>query len=232
MLHVVAFPLYKHVYRLRTEREFKAAIRDCVNCSFALYTELQLLHRDVSSENLMWDPDEKCGILNDYDLAKLVQEMQFPTTAKHKTGTLPFMARKLLQGWDGEHFFEFELESYLFVVMWISLRYEDGREVYRASLKHWLSKDPMQVFKDKQAIFTDPQQVEAIPWEQSKTFPTVYESWILPILGKFSKLILQVNVDAYANALAKLSQKPKFRAESSGSGHLFHKEIVDIFNSA
>ena len=35
IVHVLAFPYYDHVYNLKTEKEFKKAIRDCVTCKLS-----------------------------------------------------------------------------------------------------------------------------------------------------------------------------------------------------
>ncbi|PFH46930.1 hypothetical protein AMATHDRAFT_7248 [Amanita thiersii Skay4041] len=185
-IHV--FPYYAHIYTLPDEATFKKAIRDCVGCSYDLYRFLQLLHRDISSENLMWDSKWNVAILNDFDLAKLVPEMQRGPYAKHKTGTLPFMALDLLNGWSGEHQYRFELESFLYVIMWIVVRYEDGKEKYD-TLRRWLAKHPDFVFASKNTLFSRLKVFKAIPWTQSATFPNIYESWIYPLRMIFSRFI-------------------------------------------
>ncbi|PFH46931.1 hypothetical protein AMATHDRAFT_68781, partial [Amanita thiersii Skay4041] len=185
-IHV--FPYYAHIYTLPDEATFKKAIRDCVGCSYDLYRFLQLLHRDISSENLMWDSKREVAILNDFDLAKLVPEMQRGPYAKHKTGTLPFMAIDLLNGWSGEHQYRFELESFLYVIMWIVVRYEDGKEKYD-TLRRWLAKRPLTVKLEKIALLQQLDSFLAIPWTQSATFPNIYKSWILPLRMILSQFI-------------------------------------------
>jgi hypothetical protein len=49
---------------------------------------------DISIKNLMYDKTNKCGILNDYDLAHWTTQRR-PTGMEH-TGTRPFMALDLL----------------------------------------------------------------------------------------------------------------------------------------
>lgn len=67
------------------------------------------------------------GVLNDYDLAS-TEEI---ATGNECTGTVPFMAvalleDKALQG-KIKHTYEDEAESFIWVLVWISLRYDSGR---------------------------------------------------------------------------------------------------------
>jgi hypothetical protein len=91
-----------------------------------------VLHRDVSPGNLMWywgEDDTLVGVLNDYDLSSLAT-VHGPD-GNERTGTVPFMALDLLtaKGQRGEvkHLYRHDLESFMWVLVWISLRYKDGQ---------------------------------------------------------------------------------------------------------
>jgi len=67
------------------------------------------------------------GVLNDYDLSS----MNIVPSGRERTGTVPFMALKLLtnKAIEGkvEHLYQHDVESFIWVLTWVSLRYEDGK---------------------------------------------------------------------------------------------------------
>jgi serine/threonine protein kinase len=172
-----------------------------------------MLHRDISSENLMWDPEEDCGILNDFDLAKLVKEMQCGPSAKHKTGTLPFLALDLLHSWNSQHLFQHDFESFLYVIMWIVARYENGEEKFTEELVLWLCKDPGRVLSSKLLLFSHPFELDKVRWKQSQTYPTIFDTWINPL----------------SDALQDLMERTK---RASRKRSTVSKEDVDQFREA
>ena len=123
-----------------------------------------LHHRDISSDNLMYDRDEKrrvIGVLNDFDLS-IVSSLaeEFGT---ERTGTVPFMAIDLMERSDkplvhlyGEFLsscfsqqyltmiVEYDVESFIYVLLWITRRYgiKDGkvRVVDTEALASWLEE--------------------------------------------------------------------------------------------
>ena len=92
-----------------------------------------LHHRDISSDNLMYDRDEKrrvIGVLNDFDLS-VVMGVEPLSTSKQRTGTEPFMARDLLVlGTSPPHLYRFDLESLFYVMLWVTCQYHDGKMVF------------------------------------------------------------------------------------------------------
>ncbi|KAF8344019.1 uncharacterized protein EI90DRAFT_3027933 [Cantharellus anzutake] len=68
------------------------AYLDCFFCHWALW-ERNICHGD-SARNLMYKPDTKCGVLVDFDLARLGKQKEL--SGKDNTGTMPFMALDLL----------------------------------------------------------------------------------------------------------------------------------------
>jgi hypothetical protein len=173
--------------------------------------KLELLHRDISSENLMWDPEENCGILNDFDLAKLVKEMQCGPAAKHKTGTLPFLALDLLRTWNGQHFFRHEFESFLYVIMWIVARYESGEERFSDELYLWLCKDPSRVLTSKLLLFSHRLELDKVRWGQSQTYPTIFATWIRPLSTKLRDLLEQTNSASFTDSTVPEEDIDKFQ---------------------
>jgi len=89
-------------------------------------------HRDVSPGNLMWyrtKGNVLMGVLNDYDLSSSA-DAEGPQ-GNERTGTIPFMALDLLteEGQEGkvQHLYRHDLESFMWVLVWVVLRYKDGQ---------------------------------------------------------------------------------------------------------
>src|SRR5713101_156777 len=85
-----------------------------------------ILHRDISSDNIMVDRSKPdlWVILNDLDLAGRVEvegEVSH-ATARHRTGTLPFMALELLEEQSTRHRLRHDLESLFYVAVWWAAR--------------------------------------------------------------------------------------------------------------
>ena len=82
------------------------------------------------------------GVLNDFDLASTHQS----ATGTERTGTVPFMALDLLddlalQG-HVKHAYQHDAESFIWVLIWISLRYDDGKtRKHGRPLDAWLRVD-------------------------------------------------------------------------------------------
>src|SRR5882762_8099046 len=85
-----------------------------------------ILHRDISSENVMVDPCKPAVwvILNDFDLAGRVEAegRLSGATARHRTGTLPFMAIELLEDVGARHELRHDLESLFYVAIWWAVK--------------------------------------------------------------------------------------------------------------
>ena len=82
------------------------------------------------------------GVLNDFDLASTQQS----ATGTERTGTVPFMALDLLEddALEGHvnHAYEDDAESFIWVLVWISLRYDDGKNrEHGRPMDDWLTVD-------------------------------------------------------------------------------------------
>ena len=82
---------------------------------------------DPSVDNMMYDPESKCGVLTDFDLS--LREPRVSGT--DRTGTVPFMAIDLLtdEYWEGtiKRYYYHELESFIWVIVFVFLLYQDGK---------------------------------------------------------------------------------------------------------
>jgi len=85
---------------------------------------------------------EVIGVLNDYDLSS----MKDVPTGRERTETVPFMAIDLLSpvsvNGEVERLYQHDAESFIWVLTWVSLRYEDGKLRSNGRLlDEWLTVD-------------------------------------------------------------------------------------------
>ena len=126
-------------------RELLTTLRDAIKAHRSLYLKGNILHRDVSENNIIiTNPDETggfAGMLIDLDLAKMLGSGR--SGARHQTGTMEFMAIEVLRGID--HTYRHDLESFFYVLLWICARRAWEREFFcstvdrpkRNILKKW-----------------------------------------------------------------------------------------------
>lgn len=103
---------------------------DCETAHQNLYSKAGILHRDISLNNLMVDPSvPTSGVLIDLDMAAQVK----PHSGKPLevvpilTGTTPFLAIDLLGDTPpSKAYYRHDLESFLYVLGWISVTYNLG----------------------------------------------------------------------------------------------------------
>jgi len=88
-------------------------------------------HGDISFNNLMYDKRNGRGILNDFDLASIMEpgDKSPKQTGHRRTVILSFMAMKLLSpdGLRGDipRLYRHEFESFVWVLLWASLHEEE-----------------------------------------------------------------------------------------------------------
>lgn len=121
---LVVSPPGRAIDQFNSIKEFLEACRDAIKGHQSLYENAKILHRDVSKNNIIItdaknDGDPK-GMLIDLDLAKELNTG--PSGARHRTGTMEFMAIEVLQG--HTHTYRHDLESFLYVFLWTIICYD------------------------------------------------------------------------------------------------------------
>jgi serine/threonine protein kinase len=116
-------------------------------------------HRDISPSNLMvykTSGGQWIGVLNDFDLSST----RDTPSGQERTGTVPFMALDLLteEGIKGQvkHLYQHDAESFIWVLTWICICYEDG--VYigkRTKLHDWLRVDALGCHEKKSGFLNN-----------------------------------------------------------------------------
>ncbi|KAI1191807.1 serine/threonine-protein kinase Sgk2 [Nemania serpens] len=103
----------------RTVKELLGALRDAIRGHQSLYETGNILHRNVSSNNIIITKPETAGGFNgmliDLDLA-----IGGPSGAQHQAGTVQFMAVEVLRKTD--HTYRHDLESFFYVLLWMCAR--------------------------------------------------------------------------------------------------------------
>jgi hypothetical protein len=119
------------------------ALRDAIKAHRSLYLTGKILHRGISENNIIITDPEKAdgftGMLIDLDLAKEVGTD--PSGARHKTGTMEFMAIEVLRQID--HTYRHDLESFFYVLLWICARRTWDSE-FECNKKHRPQKSILQ----------------------------------------------------------------------------------------
>ncbi|KAJ3880858.1 protein kinase, partial [Lentinula edodes] len=112
---------------LEDPREFAQVFYDVLQIHQWLYERVGILHRDLSSGNIMYrrKNGKVYGVLNDFDLSSRVRDMDKGPTSKQRTGTRPFMSLDLLNPvWGGGHLYRHDLESLFYIMLCLACRYE------------------------------------------------------------------------------------------------------------
>lgn len=119
---LVVSPADRVISDFRTIRELLEPMRDAIRAHQSLYETGNILHRDISSNNIIITNSKAAGgfkgMLVDLDLAK--ERDSGPSGARHQTGTMQFMAVEVLRRAD--HTYRHDLESFFYVLVWMCAR--------------------------------------------------------------------------------------------------------------
>lgn len=108
------------------------SMRDAIRGHRSLLTLAKILHRDISTNNIMMThplhprKDGFHGFLIDLDLA-IPHERAGPCGAPERTGTYEFLSIEALKGGKG-HYFHDDLQSFFFVLLWLVYERDEGLE--------------------------------------------------------------------------------------------------------
>ena len=120
---LVISPAGRAVRDFRSIKELLEALRDAIKAHRSLYLMGNILHRDISENNIIITDPEKAdgftGMLIDLDLAKEIGSGR--SGARHQTGTMEFMAIEVLR--KVAHTYRHDLESFFYVLLWICGRH-------------------------------------------------------------------------------------------------------------
>ncbi|KKF92127.1 Protein kinase domain protein [Ceratocystis platani] len=119
---LVVSPAGRVISDFRTTKELLESERDAIKAHRSLYVTGKILHRDISPNSIIITNPETAngfkGMLTNLDLAKILDSE--PSGARHRTGTIQFMAVEVLRKKD--HTYRHDLESFFYVLLWMCAR--------------------------------------------------------------------------------------------------------------
>ncbi|TRM60853.1 hypothetical protein BD626DRAFT_122863 [Schizophyllum amplum] len=152
---LVLRPYARPLHEFSSKDELLSVLRDAIEAHGDLYEHGDLLHCDISDNNVMIRPQRagsnlRRGVLIDLDCAVKVSEIPGKRKqgfAPRRTGTVPFMACEVL--WDCVHRGPWhDLESFLYVLMIICTSYSGPSDtprkdfdIYQSPLGPWYEGD-------------------------------------------------------------------------------------------
>ncbi|OJD26084.1 hypothetical protein ACJ73_02545 [Blastomyces percursus] len=119
---LVISPAGRPICKYKSHLELLMALRDAIKAHRSLYLDGNILHRDISENNIITDPakaDGHSGMLIDLDLTKEVGSAR--SGARHQTDTMEFMAIEMLLNIDHTYWHDFE--SFFYVLIWQCARH-------------------------------------------------------------------------------------------------------------
>ncbi|KAF8153391.1 hypothetical protein B0H34DRAFT_103880 [Crassisporium funariophilum] len=143
------------ITKLKTSDELVPVIKDIFKCYRWLYEHAELIHRDISLNNLMYrEVDGRiCGVLSDYDLSLFFRKPKPGPSSKQRTGTRPYMAIELLLPTPTKHLYRHDLESLYYVIFVLVTRYDGGEPIKNPPLQDWFELPPESLRQVKLAFF-------------------------------------------------------------------------------
>ncbi|KAJ7231051.1 hypothetical protein B0H12DRAFT_1146970 [Mycena haematopus] len=148
------------ITELTTAAELGEAFHGIFKCYRWLYEKAGIMHRDISSNNLMYRRiDGKVyGVLNDFDLSSQTGDTSL--TSEQCIGTQPFMAVDLLKTDPlPPHFYRFDLESLLYVLAYVVCQYHEGEKIDNPPFDEWDHLSTEFLYLTKKAFFFDAMMV-------------------------------------------------------------------------
>ncbi|KIJ13561.1 hypothetical protein PAXINDRAFT_13524 [Paxillus involutus ATCC 200175] len=125
LLDVVGRPLTS----FKCTKELVTGILGAMKAHWFAYNTVKVLHRDISLGNIILTDDGE-GLLIDWELAKKVDENA--ARRRERTGTWQFMSAMLLRNPGMKHTLQDDIESFLHVLVWASIKYVPATNAYSA----------------------------------------------------------------------------------------------------
>ncbi|KAA8912096.1 hypothetical protein FN846DRAFT_933736 [Sphaerosporella brunnea] len=137
-------PVGRGLIQFASYTELLLALHAAIEGHRHMYTAHQVLHRDVSVNNIIILPGSG-GALIDFDLAVRMTRTA-GSGATHRTGTFEFMAYGVLAG--AQHTALHDLESFYYVLLWLCIYHQPGGTRRTPTPRHSLFLDPKIQHKD------------------------------------------------------------------------------------
>jgi len=189
-----------------------------------LFAKANILHRDISINNLMVDPlDHNKGILIDLDLAVRVHGSDSRPVGKlPPPGTITFRAIDLCKDNPRDVYYRHDLESFLYVLVWILTHYHQGKEILGDQYRNWHGAEWSTISSSKIGFLALAKHYE---------FPShtpLRDSWIAGLANLFNMGYL-ARLDALDSIWDTGFPQP-FDEETLG-GHVTYEKYLEILEA-
>ncbi|KAJ3529147.1 hypothetical protein NMY22_g9121 [Coprinellus aureogranulatus] len=153
-------PAYEQISTLTGDwDEFMGAF-SAIFCCHAMLWSVDICHRDIRPNNMMWDTIARQAKLCDFDLClfpdtrELSAEEQVVAQQNYSnTGTCIFMANELLTSYAMKYrvkrVYRHEVESFIAILVWFTCQYEDGKLLMPAPLREWVRRDYVLILSNR-----------------------------------------------------------------------------------
>ncbi|KAF5383837.1 hypothetical protein D9615_003854 [Tricholomella constricta] len=185
---------------------FQDVFVDCLEGHYHAFANSKVLHRVLSANNLRFRCTDNTsgkakGILTDWDMASDVKANDdiLPSTATHRTGTIPFMAIDLLivNKRPPPHLFRHDLESFFYILVWAAFYYDFDKKERRETKplpqleEEWNNADLKGCANSKKGFLTDPdarnELFALVPLEGQSLLPWMNSVWLLFWKARYSR---------------------------------------------
>ena len=202
----------KPIYKASSRVAMLNGLIDCIKGYESLYTKAGMLQRDISMNDLIINEDDLNpswpSFIIDLDLA-INEQREKPLGAQGKTGTRAFMSIGVL--WGEQHSFMHDLESFFWVLFWISIHFSGPNESRVVpEFDRWNHAATKELRRSKIAVVSDERDFLATT-EDSFTF---YFQPLIPWINKLREVVFPGNI--------------KWRTENKG---LF-SQMIEILQGA
>jgi hypothetical protein len=110
------------------------------------------------------------------------------STARHRTGTVPFMAMELLHKNPPAHLYRHDLESFFYILVWAAIHYDIPRKERLSTTNQYIAKwdsDMVISSMGKSSFFSDPIMRTEILSAIRPEFKELETQWIQPLVLLF-----------------------------------------------
>ncbi|KAJ2075638.1 hypothetical protein GGH13_000474, partial [Coemansia sp. S155-1] len=161
---IVMSPIGESLCSTKSVAKFVTVICDAMRCHSAFVNDCNILHRDISDNNILVVRSEGIarGMLIDFDYAIDLEQKERGNLHK-VTGTLPYMSINNLSESDVERTSLDDWESMLCLICWfatlgtISGNYLDDAELARLPIRRWRHDSTNGMITAKMSAFSSPE---------------------------------------------------------------------------
>ncbi|KAI0085302.1 hypothetical protein BDY19DRAFT_450284 [Irpex rosettiformis] len=258
ILRVIVTPCYVPlcVQLAKNPDSLTTMVKQITDCIHDLRHKALILHRDVSEGNIMYKKrdGEDWFLLIDFDLAVGLRENGQPTgpSARHRTGTLPFMAVDLIDDiaaqesanrfypWEPslQHSIRHDFESLFWVSLWcavcvVSSNHKVDPELLQVG-RDWLSKweapdkSYMSIADRKQKIITKPGELKNAPLSPSFHHLRRWLDVFRACISAGSEALAHWKME---HPTASLTSAANFHLHETGDDEITRSKILEAFEN-